>query len=146
MAAPTKRTRGMAAAENGANAFESSDSGGQSVELGERPPRGRVPEGHHVVDRVLAFDPKTNEYLIHWRGFSASDRTWQRGHDIPGGPGTAVDRFQRRGFTNVGWVFPSGNAKRAFHEKHDLIDMGASFPFPSRITRHGPPPRDAGPA
>jgi hypothetical protein len=129
MAAPIKRTRGMAAAENGASASDSSGSGRESSELGERPPGGHVPEGHHVIDRVLAFDPKTKEYLIHWRGFSALDRTWQRGHDIPGGPGTAVDRFRRRGFANVGWVFPSENAKRAFHEKHDLIDLG-QFPFP----------------
>jgi hypothetical protein len=128
MAAPTKRTRGMVAAGNGASASGSSDSGGESSELGGRPPE-RVPDGHHVVDRVLAFDPKTNEYLIHWRGFSASDRTWQHGHDIPGGPGMAVDRFRRRGFANVGWVFPSEDAKRAFHEKHDLIDLG-QLPIP----------------
>jgi hypothetical protein len=128
MAAPTKRTRGMAAAEKSASASSSSDVGGESSELGERSPE-RLPEDHHVVDRVLAFDPKTNEYLIHWRGFSASDRTWQHGHDIPGGPGTAVDRFRRRGFANVGWVFPSEDAKRAFHEKHDLIDLG-QLPVP----------------
>jgi hypothetical protein len=122
----TKRARGVAAAST---ASDSSDSrsggggggGGGSSDAEERLPE-HVPPGHYVVDRVLAYDPKTKEYLIHWRGFPASDRTWQREQDLR--HGTAVDRFRRRGFANVGWVFPSEDAKRTFHEKHDLIDLG----------------------
>jgi hypothetical protein len=128
MAAPAKRTRGGGrAAAAGLGGDASTSGGSDSSELEERAPVD-VPDGHHVVDRVLAFDPKTNEYLIHWRGYSASDRTWQSGRDI--GPGAAaVDRFRRRGLANVGWVFPSEGAKRAFHEKHDLIDLG-QLPVP----------------
>jgi hypothetical protein len=113
---------------------EDSLGSGSSSDVGAQPLL-HVPQGHHVIDRVLAFDPKTNEYLIHWQGYATKDRTWQTLQDLPP---PAVERFRARGFANVGWVFPAEGAKEAFREKHDLIDLGelpVPVPDPNHDTR-----------
>jgi hypothetical protein len=58
MALRTKRNR------EGERNTESQGSDSSS-DVGAQPPQ-RIPQGHHVIDRALAFDPKANEYLIHW--------------------------------------------------------------------------------
>jgi hypothetical protein len=109
--------------------------GSDSSDVGAQP-QPYVSQGYHVIDRVLAFDPTTNEYLIHWQGYAAKDRTWQRRQDMPpGGPKSALERFRTRGFANVGWVFPTEGAKETFREKHDLIDLG-ELPVPVHDTNH----------
>ena len=91
-----------------------------------------VPAGHHVVQRVLAYDPAEKRYLIHWLGFPATARTWEPAaalaHEEAEDEG-AVERFRRRALANVGWVFASTDAKRAFHVKHTLLDLG-ELPMP----------------
>jgi hypothetical protein len=91
-----------------------------------------VPVGHHVVQRVLAYDPAEKRYLVHWLAFPAASRTWEPGaalaHEDDDDEG-AVERFRLRAIANVGWVFASADSKRAFHEKHDLIDLG-ELPVP----------------
>jgi hypothetical protein len=124
MALRTKRDR---EGERDAESFGSDDSS----DVGVQPPQ-RIPQGHQVIDRVLAFDPKTNEYLIHWEGYATKDRTWQKRQDLPP---PAVERFRARGFANTGWVFPTDGAKEAFREKHDLIDLG-ELPVPVLDPKH----------
>ena len=103
---------------------------------GEAEPPAHVPAGHDVVERVLAFDPNDNTYLVRWRGFPATQRTWEPSANLSrGGTGAAVERFRRRDIANVGWVFASEGAKRRFHKKHTLIDMG-DLPVPIPDPNH----------
>jgi hypothetical protein len=121
MALRTKRGREGVSDEESHSSDSSSGVGAQ-----------HVPQGHHVIDRVLAFDPKTNEYLIYWQGYATKHRTWQKRQDLPP---PAVERFRARGFANVGWVFPTSGAKEDFREKHDLIDLG-ELPVPVPDPNH----------
>ena len=126
--AADKRTR--------ARTVSSSASAASSSSEGDAEPPTHVPEGHDVVERVLAYDPKDNTYLVHWRGFPATQRTWEPGASLfSGGTGVGVERYRRREISNVGWVFASEGAKRRFHKKHTLIDMGdlpVPIPDPNR--------------
>jgi hypothetical protein len=94
-----------------------------------------VPDGHDIVERVLAYDPHAREYLIRWHGFpSGKDNTWESAQGLvsaAAADSSAIERFRLRDMANVGWVFAGAADKRAFHRKHDLIDLG-DLPLPVR--------------
>jgi hypothetical protein len=39
----------------------------------------------YPIEKVLEYNP-TKDYLVHWKGYPASERSWQRPADMPEEP------------------------------------------------------------
>jgi hypothetical protein len=73
----------------------------------------RTGEKVYLIDWVVKYEP-SNGYLVHWKGFRSSDRTWVSEKDMP--PGFAKEmkkareRYIHRAYTRTGRKRGSGRA------------------------------------
>jgi hypothetical protein len=57
-------------------------------------------ESFYIVEKVLEYKPSKG-YLVHWKGYSATERSWQKPRDMPGDPEVQEEmRLARVAFSN----------------------------------------------